>query len=166
MVTSENDLQLTHSPIAKAEMLIRKPVSDVFEAFIDPAITSRFWFTKGSGKLEAGEHIQWDWEMYDVSVQVHVKEIDQDKRILIEWPTDGTPTTLEWQFTSRADDTTFVSITSAGFRGTAVEIVNQAIDSTEAFTLVLAGLKALLEHNIILNLVADRFPPDVGGEMT
>ena len=31
-------------------------------------------------------------------------------------------------------------------------------DSTEGFTLVLAGLKALLEHNVRLNLVADRHP--------
>jgi hypothetical protein len=34
----------------------------------------------------------------------------------------------------------------------------KTILSTEGFTLVLAGLKALLEHNIILNLVPDRFP--------
>ena len=27
---------------ARAEMLIRRPVADVFAAFIDPAITSRF----------------------------------------------------------------------------------------------------------------------------
>ena len=30
--------------------------------------------------------------------------------------------------------------------------------TTEGFTLVLAGLKALLEHGMRLNLVADRFP--------
>jgi uncharacterized protein YndB with AHSA1/START domain len=28
---------LNHVPIAKVEMLIRKPVEEVFEAFIDPA---------------------------------------------------------------------------------------------------------------------------------
>ena len=37
---------------AKAEMLIRKPVSEVFQAFIDPEVTRKFWFTKGSEKLE------------------------------------------------------------------------------------------------------------------
>jgi len=37
-----------------AEMLVRKPVGEVFEAFVDPAITSRFWFTRSSGRLEAG----------------------------------------------------------------------------------------------------------------
>lgn len=55
--------------IAKTEMLIRRPVAEVFEAFIEPEITTKFWFT-----------------------------------------------------------------------------------------FVLAGLKALLEHNIHLNLTADRFP--------
>ncbi len=138
---------------AKAEMLIRRPVSEVFEAFVNPEITTRFWFTKSSGRLEAGKEIQWDWEMYNASVQIAVKAIEENKRILIEWPT-----TVEWIFTPRADNTTFVSITNTGFSGDRDEIVKQAIDSTEGFTLVLSGLKALLEHNIILNLVADRFP--------
>lgn len=34
----------------EAQMLIRKPVEQVFQAFIDPAITVHFWFTKSSGK--------------------------------------------------------------------------------------------------------------------
>ena len=45
------------APVARAEMLIRKPVSLVFEAFVDPAITSRFWFTRGSGRLEPGAEV-------------------------------------------------------------------------------------------------------------
>jgi uncharacterized protein YndB with AHSA1/START domain len=36
-------LVLTTPPVAKAAMLIRRPVADVFEAFVDPAITSKFW---------------------------------------------------------------------------------------------------------------------------
>jgi hypothetical protein len=79
------NLQLTDAPVAKAEMLIRKPVAEVFEAFINPEITSKFWFTKGSGRLEVGKPIQWDWEMYNVSAQVTVKAIEENKRILIEW---------------------------------------------------------------------------------
>lgn len=46
----------------------------------------------------------------------------------------------------------------AGFTGDADAVAGQAIASTEGFTLVLAGLKALLEHDVRLNLVADRFP--------
>lgn len=152
-------MTIDHTSVAKAEMLIRKPVADVFEAFVDPAITSKFWFTKGSARLEAGKEVQWDWEMYNISVQVNVKAVDKNKRILIDWGTlDEPPTTVEWVFTPRADNTTFVSITNSGFSGNRDEIVQQALDSTGGFALVLAGLKALLEHNIALNLVPDRFP--------
>ena len=44
---------LTQAPVAKAEMLIRKRVAEVFEAFVDPEIARRFWF---SGRLETGKH--------------------------------------------------------------------------------------------------------------
>jgi len=158
MTTFENSHQLARLPTMKAEMLIRKPVAEVFEAFVDPAITGKFWFTNGSGKLEPGADIQWDWEMYNMSVQVRVKEMAPNERILIEWSAYGTPTRVEWRFAGRADGTTLVSITETGFTGDGDEIVAQAIGSTEGFTLVLAGLKALLEHNILLNLVPDRFP--------
>jgi uncharacterized protein YndB with AHSA1/START domain len=150
-------LQLTQRPEAKTAMLIRRPVAEVFEACINPAITSKFWFTKGSGRLEQGKEIQWDWEMYHFSTQVSVKAIEEQKRILLEWSGYGT-TMIEWTFTAPSDDTTFVSITNTGFKGNGDELVKQAISSTEGFTFVLSGLKAFLEHNIMLNLVADRQP--------
>jgi uncharacterized protein YndB with AHSA1/START domain len=140
---------------AKTGMLIRRPVAEVFEAFINPEITTQFWFTRSSGRLEAGKQIQWIWEMYGASAQVIVKAIEANRRILIEWPGDST---VEWVFEPRAADETFVTITDAGFRGSDEEIVQHALDATEAFALVLCGLKGLLEHNIRLNLVSDRFP--------
>jgi uncharacterized protein YndB with AHSA1/START domain len=154
-------MTLEHAPVAKAEMLIRKPVSEVFEAFVDPAITTKFWFTRSSGRLETGKTIQWDWEMYNVSAQVVVKAIETNKRILIEWPGYSGPATVEWTFAPQKDDTTFVSITEAGFTSNQDELVKQVADSTQGFTLVLAGLKALLEHNVSLNLVADHHPDGI-----
>jgi len=153
-----NDLQLTQIPVAKAEMLIRKPVAEVFEAFMNPEITTKFWFTKSSGRLEAGKQVTWSWEMYNASSDVTVKDVEQNKRILIEWSGYGSPTTVEWIFTPFGNDATFVSITNSGFSGDGDVLVKQALDSTGGFTWVLAGLKAYLEHNIMLNLIADRFP--------
>jgi uncharacterized protein YndB with AHSA1/START domain len=42
-------MELRHVQSAKAEMLIRKPVEEVFEAFVNPAVTTKFWFTKSRG---------------------------------------------------------------------------------------------------------------------
>lgn len=145
---------LTQAPMAKAEMLIRKPVAAVFNAFVDPAVTSRFWFTKGSGRLEAGKTVQWDWEMYGFAMQIDVKVVEKNKRIVIDGFGD---TTVEWIFTDRADGT-YVSVKNTGFKGDGDAIVQQAVDSTEGFAFVLAGLKAWLEHGVALNLVADKFP--------
>jgi uncharacterized protein YndB with AHSA1/START domain len=154
-------MTLTHTPMAKAEMLIRKPVSEVFEAFVDPVITTQFWFTRSSGRLEKGRKIQWDWEMYGVSAQVVAKTIEENKRIVIEWPGYSGPTTVEWTFTPQKDASTFVGITETGFTGNQDDLLKQVADSTQGFTLVLAGLKALLEHNIRLNLVADHHPDGI-----
>lgn len=152
-------MTLQTAPVVKAEMLIRKPVAEVFEAFVDPAVTTKFWFTRSSGRLEPGKEVRWDWEMYGVSANVSVKAVEQEKRILIHWwGADETPAPVEWHFTPREDGTTFVSISNWGFSGSVDEVVKQAIDSMGGFTMVLAGLKALLEHGVVLNLVADHYP--------
>jgi uncharacterized protein YndB with AHSA1/START domain len=156
------DLQLTRRPEAKVQMLIRRPVDQVFEAFVDPAITSRFWFSKGSGRLEAGKQVRWDWEMYGVFAQVDVKAIDKDKRIVIDWSSPGeAATTVEWNFDARTDGTTLVKIVNSGFVGDGDRMVDNALDSKGGFSFVLAGLKAFLEHGVALSLVADHAPDHV-----
>ena len=156
-----DNLQLTQVPVVKTGMLIRRPVAEVFEAFVNPEITSQFWFTRGSGRLEAGKQVQWEWEMYGVSAPVDVKAVDPNWRIVIEWPDQNGPTTVEWRFTPHGEGATFVSITNTGFTGSGDELVKQATDSTQGFSLVLAGLKAFMEHNVRLNLVADRYPEGI-----
>jgi uncharacterized protein YndB with AHSA1/START domain len=156
-----DSLQLNRVPAMKTGMLIRRPVAKVFEAFIDPEVTTNFWFTKGSGRLEEGKQVQWEWEMYGISITVTVKTIEPNRRIVIAWPGYSALTTVEWTFALQEDGTTFVSITESGFTGDGDELVKQVADSTQGFTLVLAGLKAFLEHNVRLKLVADRYPKGI-----
>ncbi len=99
--------------------------------------------------------------MYGISIPVTAKAIEPNQRIVIEWPGYSGPTTVEWTFAPPTDGTTFVSITEAGFTGDGDDLVKQVTGSTQGFTLVLAGLKALLEHNVRLNLVADRYPQGI-----
>lgn len=154
-------LLLTRVPIAQTGMLIRRPVADVFEAIVNPEITTNFWFTRSSGRLAVGRPIRWDWEMYDVSIQVTAKVIEPNHRIAIEWPGYSGPTTVEWTFAPLEDGTTFVRVTESGFTGSGDQLVKYVADSTQGFTLMLAGLKALLEHGVRLNLVGDRYPKGV-----
>jgi uncharacterized protein YndB with AHSA1/START domain len=143
---------------AEAAMLIRRPAGEVFEAFVDPAVTSKFWFSRGSGRLAPGARVTWAWEMYHFEVEATVKGFERDRRLLVEWNGYGYPTEIDWRFTARADGTTFVEIRNSGFRGEPSEVAALAVGATEGFTFVLAGAKAWLEHGVELNLVRDRFP--------
>jgi uncharacterized protein YndB with AHSA1/START domain len=156
-------LHLTRVPITETGMLIRKPVAEVFEAIVNPEITTKFWFTRRSGRLAVGRPIRWDWQMYDASIEVTAKAIDDKRRIVVEWPGYSGPTTVEWTFAPLNDGNTFVRVTESGFTGTGDQLVKYVADSTQGFTLVLAGLKALLEHGVRLNLVGDRYPKGVNG---
>jgi uncharacterized protein YndB with AHSA1/START domain len=147
------------SILVETQMLIRKPVDVVFEAFTDPSITKNFWFTKGSDKLEEGKTITWEWEMYNLSTKVFVKEIIQNKKITIEW--DEPATTVDFEFIPLNNNKTYVVIRNYGFHQTGDELISVIRDSTGGFTTVLDGLKAYLEHNINLNLIMDKFPKEM-----
>lgn len=142
---------------AKAEMLIRKPVQEVFEAFINPKITENFWFTKSSGSLKEGKTVEWTWEMYNVSTSVTVLSIIQNHTIKVAWGDKDEQTEVEWTFTAM-NGHTFVSIINRGFQGSKEEIIAQVRDSTGGFSFVLSGLKAYLEHGIHLGLIEDHAP--------
>lgn len=149
-----SDHTLTKDPVVQVQMLIRRPPQEVFEAFVDPAVTTRFWFTKSSGKLEEGTEVNWQWEMYDISNRVRVHEVVPNSRIRVEWNLEESPSTIEWTFEER-EDGTYVTIVESDMKAEGDELVEYAIDSSKGFTFVLAGLKALLEHDVELNLVTD-----------
>ncbi|WP_332678011.1 SRPBCC family protein [Brevundimonas sp.] len=144
------------APVASAGMLIRRPVGEVFKAFADPAITSRFWFTRSSGRLETGARVRWEWEMYGVGTDVTVKAIEPGRRILIDWDTADTPTEVEWLFEARGD-AAFVAVENRGFDDSP-EGRAKALDSTGGFNLVLAAAKFWLEHGIDPRIIEDAHP--------
>lgn len=135
----------------KVGMLIRRSPEDVFEAFADPEITTRFWFTKSSGRLEPGATVRWDWEMYGASADVVVEEIEPGRLIRFDWGAK-----VEFTFTPH-ELGTYVELVESGFG----DDVERVAASTGGFTLALAAAKALLEHDVVLRVVGDRFPEGI-----
>lgn len=137
-------------------MLIRKPATEVFEAFINPDITTKFWFTKSSGILEEGKTVLWQWEMYNAEDHILVEKIEPFQPIVLKW---GKPrTTAEFLFEDCGNYTTYVIIKNYGFPQTGTYLLEVIKDYTDGFTTVLDGLKAYLEYGISLNLIGDKYP--------
>lgn len=156
-------MELTKAPSVNVGLLIRRPQHDVFEALADPTITTRFWYTKSTGRMVKGAEITWTWEMYNVSTTVNVKEVQDDKRILFSWGQydKSNPSTVEFRFVSYHDNSTYLRITETGFTGDADTQVKRALASTGGFTFLLSTLKAALEHDVTLRVVLDAFPPNL-----
>lgn len=144
-----------------AKMMIRKPVHEVFDAFIDPSKTTKFWFSKSSGKLNEHSGVTWRWETYNLDIQVSVLEIEDNKSILLSWGEGIYYSKIKWDFQDLGNNKTFVIITNFDFKMTEKNMHNHMIDSTGGFTLVLAGAKAFLEHSIQLGLVEDKWPKEM-----
>jgi uncharacterized protein YndB with AHSA1/START domain len=146
------------APVAKAQLLVRRPVAEVYASLVDPTITRHFWFTSASGPLRPGARVRWDWKMYGVSTNVDVKALDDNRRILLEWNGPDAPTMVEWTFDAQGTALTLVRVRNWGFGGTPDQMVAAALESTGGFSLVLAGLKAWLERGVELNLIEDHDP--------
>lgn len=149
---------------AEASMLIRKPVDTVYEAFVNPEVTTKIWFTKSSGRLDENKEVTWTWEMYNHTVPVRVKSLEKNSKILIEWGNYEQMSEVEWTFKDMKKQGTYVKVVNRGFKGDANGLLKQVRDSTEGFTLVLAGMKAYLEHGVQLGLVGDKFPKEDNSE--
>ncbi|GAA5130883.1 SRPBCC family protein [Pseudonocardia adelaidensis] len=143
-------------PRVEVSTLIRRPPAEVFAAFVDPAITTRFWFTKSSGPLAPGATVRWEWEMYGVADTVWVEDLEESERIVLKMGADGA-TTAEFRFVRRAEGTV-VTVVESGCSGTADEAIAHVAGSTGGYTTVLCAAKALLEHGIELGAVRDKFP--------
>lgn len=143
---------------ATQQLVIRKPVSEVFRAFADPEITTKFWFNRSSGPLASGATVKWYFDVHGVSADVRVLEFEPDVRILIEWGDfdAGDASTVEFTFEARPEDRTYVRIVASGFTGDADAVLAKALDSVGGFSLVLAAAKAWLEHGVDLHVVADK----------
>lgn len=140
----------------ETQLLIRKSPKTIFNAFINPKITTQFWFTKSSGKLEKGKTVIWEWEMYGAKDEVKVLAIIPDKKITILW---GDPKSkVDFLFSAFKKNQTLVKIVCYDFEHKKKDLLATMLDYMGGFTTVLDGLKAYLEFNINLNLVRDKYP--------
>ena len=146
-------MQRPDTLVAKVQILIRKPASEVFRTITSTSGLEQFWLAKASAPLELGATVQWDFMVPGISDRVTVKEFEADSNLLVEF-SDGT--FARWRLTSRADGHTRLEVSNWGFQGNPEEIIEQALESTQGFTLVLSDLKVLLEQGRSPNLTRDK----------
>ncbi|MDQ3139785.1 MAG: SRPBCC family protein [Pseudomonadota bacterium] len=142
---------------------IAKPVSEVFEAVVDPAQLSRYFTTGGAvGRLETGATVTWDFHDFPGAFPVEIVEVETDKRIVLRWEAnEGVPdgdepvanagykTEVTMTFEPLDDARTLVSLSERGWRETAAGL-KASYGNCQGWMQMLCALKAWLEHGINL----------------
>jgi uncharacterized protein YndB with AHSA1/START domain len=139
------------SHTAKSSMLIRRPVADVFRAFVEPSMITRFWLEATTGPLAKGAQVTWRFLVPGATETVTVTAFEDQRRIAFDW-SDGISVSMT--FEPYDEDSTRLAVEASGFRGETAEAA--AVRATEGFTIVLCDLKTLLETGRSASLVRDK----------
>ncbi len=133
---------------------IAKPVSEVFEAVVDPKQLSEYFTTGGAkGRLEKGAVVSWDFHDFPGAFPVHVVTVEKDRRIVLEWDapkeSGAKRTTVTMTFEPLDDGRTLVRIAEHGWPDTSKGLA-ASYGNCEGWTGMLCALKVWLEHGIHL----------------
>lgn len=139
---------------------ISRPISEVFEAVVNPEHLSQFFTTGGAkGRLETGAVVTWDFHDFPGAFPVNVVEVEQDKKIVLRWDADehvidpdaagAHQTTVTMTFEPLEDGRTLVQISEHGWKSSS-EGLAASYGNCEGWTGMLCAMKAWIEHGINL----------------
>ena len=133
---------------AQVSQLIDCEPVDAFEAFASPEKIVQFWLDGASGRLSAGSQVEWRFMLPGVTDSVRVQAFSPPSLIELTW-SDGSRTKFE--FAAHAQGRTKVSI--AAEVTAEVDFIEQVVNTTEGFSIVLCDLKTYLESGCSADLV-------------
>lgn len=134
---------------------IAKPVSEVFEAVVNPDRLSGYFTTGGAeGRMENGATVFWSFADFPGRFPVKVREVVKDRKIVLHWESDeqtdeDAETMVTMEFEALEDGRTLVTISEEGWRETA-KGSKASYGNCEGWTQMLCCLKAFVEHGINL----------------
>jgi uncharacterized protein YndB with AHSA1/START domain len=133
---------------ARVSQLVNCEPEAAFDAFVNPAKITQFWLGSTSGPLAKGAKVTWHFMVPGVSDSVSVDEFQPSRLIALTW-SDGS--TVRFGFSEHATGQTKVSVEASGSAES--DLVEQIVNTTEGYSIVLCDLKTLLEFGRSSNLV-------------
>jgi uncharacterized protein YndB with AHSA1/START domain len=135
----------------KAGLQVLKPISEVFDAIVDPGKMKNYFISKSSGYMKEGATLYWKFAEMEIEFPVTVVKIENDKHIAFKWDGafDGEQTLVEINLQSVENNITFITITEKGKENNEKGI-KWLKSNTEGWANFLACLKAWMEYGIHL----------------
>jgi uncharacterized protein YndB with AHSA1/START domain len=134
---------------AQITLFIQALPNDVYAAFVEPAVLTRFWLSAASGPLSVSEKVRWKFMVEGAEADVKAITMDPGRRLAWEW--SGSKVSIELE---PLDGGTAVTLVNDSFSATGPGAIDAVVDATQGFSFVLADLKTLLETGTSAGIVS------------
>jgi uncharacterized protein YndB with AHSA1/START domain len=132
--------------IAKATLQVQKPVSDVFEAIVDPDKMTKFFISESTGRMDSGKELHWKFPEFSDEFRIWNIVAEKDRLISFVWDKE---TIVKIQLEAQGDGSTVVQVTEDG-KDFNESNLKWLIGNTEGWANFLACMKAYLEYGVQL----------------
>ena len=129
------------------QMKIQKPANEIFEAFVNPEMIGNFWFSSSSERWKEGKTVTLRYEEYDAQGDIHIVEIQEQKKIVFEWAGNHKVTIT---FIQEEKGSTIVGVKEEGFDVDSENVINELVDNKEGWVYMLTCLKGYMEYGVNL----------------
>lgn len=133
----------------KFENQISKPVNAVFRAIVEPERMSQYFISRASGPIAEGKTITWFFDDVGGVLDVVIKEVEANKRVVFDWPASGVTAQVEIVLEATDRNTTKVTITESGWPMDS-EGVGRALEQAMGWTDFFCCMKAFLLFGVDL----------------
>jgi uncharacterized protein YndB with AHSA1/START domain len=134
---------------AHVKQAINKPVSEVFDAIVNPGKMAKYFITSASAPMKDGAEILWKWDDAGAEATIKVGEVKANELITYTWPASGLSTEVRIELEKVSESATLVKVTETGWDLNAGD-VQRALQQTEGWTNMLLCLKAYLHFGVDL----------------
>jgi uncharacterized protein YndB with AHSA1/START domain len=137
-------------PQVNTKLKILKPVNEVFEAIVDPAKMSHYWFSSGTGRLQKGKTVTLRYDEYDAEVDIKVLEVEVNKKIVYSWGATGEENVVTITLKELDNTITTIEVNEEGFKENDDTLISTLLGQKEGWVYMLTCLKGYLEYGVNL----------------
>jgi uncharacterized protein YndB with AHSA1/START domain len=128
---------------------VLKPVHEVFQAIVDPDKLSKYFVSKASAPLAAGQHVTWTFADVGGELIPEIEAVEHDKRIVFTWTASGQKARVEIELAPYDERSTKIHIVESAFPMTE-EGVGRALEQAKGWTDFIDCMRAYLEFGVRL----------------
>jgi len=133
----------------KVALQVSKSIDVVFEAIVNPDKMTNYFISKGSGIMEEGTELIWNFPEFDSDYPIRVGKIENNKYISYYWEVDEEELFVEITLEAQKNGSTLVTITEKNMPNNEAGL-KWLSGNSFGWSNFLACLKAYLEYNINL----------------